>query len=595
VTAPTPSQPKPVHPLVPLAFRVRLATSPIIGVALGALLFERRAGAALWVALGVYVLARPHAFYWIDRLRDDSRRAEHWNMRFESLLAGVWSGLVGFALWPMAFLVAGFTGANASVGGVRFALQGLAAMILGGAVGGFLHGFRIEPDAGLVTVLLSMVFLVYVPTVIGIQAYRGARTLIATRRLAEEQRRKNERQGTLLEHAKEAAEEANRAKSVFLANMSHELRTPLNAIIGYSEMLEEEASEVGQQDFIPDLQKIRASGHHLLHLINSVLDLSKVEADKMELHPETFDVAQLIEEVANIVRPLAKKNGDVLDVVCPADIGTLNTDLTKLRQVLLNLLSNACKFTERGTVTLAVERGDGRIQFFVRDTGIGMTETQQERLFQAFSQVDSSVSQRYGGTGLGLAISRRFCQMMGGDVTVDSVQGQGSTFTVRLPIEGAVPRRSTRAGIVPTSDPFPRVRRSGAMLAPDAPRVLVVDDDPMVRDLATWELEKSGFRVETAETVEDGLRLARERRPVLITTEVEMPGGWDLLEEVRDDATLAGVPVVAVTISEDRERALALGAVECLPKPIERERLVALCREYRERLTPASPPDRTGG
>jgi signal transduction histidine kinase len=237
--------------------------------------------------------------------------------------------------------------------------------------------------------------------------------------------------------AQEAAEQANRSKGIFLANMSHELRTPLNAIIGYGEMLLEEAEDLGQPGFIPDLQKIHAAAKHLLALINDILDLSKIEAGKMDLYYETFDVASMIQDVMATIAPLVKKNANALKVHCADDLGAMRADLTKVRQTLFNLLSNACKFTEHGTITVEVTRetgdGGGWVTFRVRDSGIGMTPEQMEKLFQEFSQADASTTRKYGGTGLGLAISRKFCRLMGGDITVESTVGQGSTFTITLP------------------------------------------------------------------------------------------------------------------------------------------------------------------
>jgi GAF domain-containing protein len=229
-------------------------------------------------------------------------------------------------------------------------------------------------------------------------------------------------------------EAASQHKSQFLANMSHELRTPLNAIIGYSEMLQEEAEDLDQETLIPDLQKVNAAGKHLLGLINDILDLSKIEAGKMDLYLETFEVSQLVRDVAAIVQPLMDKYSNTLVAACPSDIGTMHADLTKVRQTLFNLLSNAAKFTDHGTISLTVQRqSDDWLTFAVSDTGIGMTDEQFGRLFEAFSQAEASTRSRYGGTGLGLAISRAFCRMMGGDLTVESIYGQGSTFTVRLP------------------------------------------------------------------------------------------------------------------------------------------------------------------
>jgi PAS domain S-box-containing protein len=233
--------------------------------------------------------------------------------------------------------------------------------------------------------------------------------------------------------ARREAEAANSAKSQFLASMSHELRTPLNAIIGYSEMVQEEVEELGQPQLANDLTKIQTAGRHLLALINDILDLSKIEAGRMELYLETFELRKLIDEVVTTVQPLVQKNANELVVKIPERPGAMHADLTKVRQMLLNLLSNACKFTERGTITLTVARERDTVQFSVRDTGIGMTAQQMDRLFEAFAQAAASTTSKYGGTGLGLAITKQFSEMMGGDVTVASDVGRGSTFTIRLP------------------------------------------------------------------------------------------------------------------------------------------------------------------
>ena len=229
--------------------------------------------------------------------------------------------------------------------------------------------------------------------------------------------------------ARDEAVRASQAKSQFLASMSHELRTPLNAIIGYSEMLHEEAEDLGQDAFLPDLEKINGAGKHLLGLINNILDLSKIEAGKMDVLVEDFDVAAVIGEVQSVIQPLMAKNANTLVIDCAPDLGAMRSDQTKLRQNLFNLLSNAAKFTKQGTITLAARRlrRDGRdwLEFKVRDTGIGMTEAQLGKLFQAFTQAEASTSRDYGGTGLGLAITRQFCRMLGGDVAVESAPGQG--------------------------------------------------------------------------------------------------------------------------------------------------------------------------
>ncbi|HEV8533515.1 MAG TPA: GAF domain-containing protein [Methylomirabilota bacterium] len=370
-------------------------------------------------------------------------------------------------------------------------------------------------------------------------------------------------------------EAVSRHKSEFLANMSHELRTPLNAIIGYSEMLEEEAQDLGQEAFVPDLAKINTAGKHLLELINSVLDLSKIEAGKMDLYLETFAVADTIRDIAAVIQPLAEKNRNRLDVRCAPDAGSMYADLTKLRQALFNLLSNACKFTEEGVVGLTVSReavdGTDRLVFAVSDTGIGMTPEQMDRLFQEFSQADASVTRRYGGTGLGLALSRRLARMMGGDITVESEAGRGSTFTMHVPATVA------KAGAEPTLTVAP---------ATGAETVLVIDDDPAVRDLVQRFLTKEGFRVAVASSGEEGLRLAKELRPDAITLDVIMPGldGWAVLSRLKADADLAEIPVIMLTLVDDRNLGYTLGATEYLTKPLDRERLLAALRKHRQDL-----------
>jgi signal transduction histidine kinase/DNA-binding response OmpR family regulator len=394
--------------------------------------------------------------------------------------------------------------------------------------------------------------------------------------------------------SKEAAEQANRTKSAFLANMSHELRTPLNAIIGYSEMLQEEAADTGNDDAVPDLKKIHGAGKHLLALINDILDLSKIEAGKMELFLETFEVRHLVDEVRSTIHPLIEKNGNVLEVDCPTDVGAMHADVTRVRQVMFNLLSNASKFTEKGTVGLEVRReetDDGSwLVFTVSDTGIGMTPEQLGKLFQAFSQADASTSRKYGGTGLGLVISRRFAQMMGGDVTVASVYGKGSVFTVRLPTQ--VARRSKDATIPPTMASAlglaapPSAEAGSTPAAPSTSSkgtVLVIDDDPNACELMVRSLSKEGFHVVTAPGGEEGLRLAREVRPHVITLDVLMPGmdGWAVLKELKSDPKLSAIPVIMITMADDRSMGYALGASDYLTKPIDRERLAASVQRYR--------------
>ena len=392
------------------------------------------------------------------------------------------------------------------------------------------------------------------------------------------------------EEARTAADEANKAKSSFLANMSHELRTPLNAIIGYSEMLQEEAEDLKQPEFIPDLEKIHGAGKHLLGLINDVLDLSKIEAGKMTLYLEDFDVAKVVAEVAATVRPLITKNGNRLEVDCPADLGAMRADVTKVRQTLFNLLSNASKFTERGVIRLEVrENGSptagtqpSALSFVVSDTGIGMTPEQLSRLFQAFTQADASTSRKFGGTGLGLAISRKFCQMMGGDITVRSEHGKGSTFTITLPAN--VAEASSQAQL--SSKDFQLA--PSTRLPASATTLLVIDDDPAVHDLMRRSLEKDGFRVEVAADGQRGLELARQLKPAVITLDVMMPhiDGWAVLTALKADPALAGIPVIMLTIVDDKQMGFALGAADYFTKPIDFQRLHQVLEKYRKAAAP---------
>jgi two-component system sensor histidine kinase/response regulator len=381
--------------------------------------------------------------------------------------------------------------------------------------------------------------------------------------------------------AKQAAEDANRAKSIFLANMSHELRTPLNAIIGYSEMLEEETQELGKVAVVRDLQKIQSAGKHLLALINDILDLSKIEAGKMGLHLETFDVAQMIEEIVSTVQPAVAKNTNTLQVDVAKNAGTMHADLTKVRQILLNLLSNSCKFTDHGTISLNVGRRtiDHRdwLQFEVGDTGIGITTIQKENLFREFSQADASIARKYGGTGLGLAITHRFIQIMRGTITVDSEPGRGSTFTMQLPAEVILESVDPARSELPLSTlaaPQPDHLNRGT--------ILVIDDDPAVRDLTSRFLTKMGFHVVTGESGAEGLQLAKEVHPLLITLDVMMPemDGWCVLKALKADPGLAEIPVIMVTVVDNEPMGIGLGASNYLIKPVDRDRLAVLVEQY---------------
>ncbi len=400
-----------------------------------------------------------------------------------------------------------------------------------------------------------------------------------------------------VEEARAAAEEANQAKSTFLANMSHELRTPMNAIIGYTEMLSEDAEDLGQQELLPDLQKILAAGKHLMALINDVLDLSKIEAGKMTLFLEDFEVSNLVDDVVATIQPLVKKNRNRLVVEVSPDVGSHRADETKVRQTLFNLLSNACKFTEDGTVTLTVKRSHRGpaewMVFQVADTGIGMSSEQMGKVFDEFTQADASTTRKFGGTGLGLTISRKFCQLMGGDIHVNSAQGSGTVFTVELPavvrsdtedpVEARTPSRSVPALAeeVPTRRPAvgpePPVQEP-----PPGGTVLVIDDEEAALDLTRRFLSREGFTVMTAAEGMKGLELARAVGPDVIILDIMMPGmdGWAVLNELKHDPTTADIPVMMMSMIDEKEMGFALGASEYMVKPVDRRRLKSYLERY---------------
>ena len=383
--------------------------------------------------------------------------------------------------------------------------------------------------------------------------------------------------------ARDDALQASRAKSDFLANMSHELRTPLNAIIGYGEMLEEEARENEHEDYLPDLGRVVTSGKYLLTLINGVLDLSKIEAGKMEVYIESFDLEEFTQGVEGTIVPLIRQNSNTLEVTRGAGLGSMESDKAKVRQVLFNLLSNASKFTRDGLISLEVTRATGgagdAIHFRVRDTGIGMTSEQLARVFDAFSQAEETTAREYGGTGLGLAITKQFCEILGGSIVGKSVPGSGSVFEVTLPAHAPSNMASTPEGapLLDEATPVDRSPMTTDASDPAHTTVLVVDDDPAARDLLTRFLRREGFGVITAATGEQAMRMARERLPSAITLDVMMPGmdGWEVLRSLKADATLAAIPVVLLTITDDKSLGYALGAAEYLTKPVDYAQLAA--------------------
>jgi PAS domain S-box-containing protein len=381
-----------------------------------------------------------------------------------------------------------------------------------------------------------------------------------------------------LRAAREEADSANVSKSQFLTSMSHELRTPLNAIIGYSEMLMEEAEADGRDTDIADLQRVLSSARQLLHLINEILDLSKIEAGRMDVSASEFDVGALINEAAATVRPNVEKNGSKLSVEIDPALGEACTDSFKLNQCLLNLLSNAAKFTKDGEINVRARRDGDAIEVAVSDTGIGMTDEQVGRLFNAFVQADALTARRYGGTGLGLALTRRIMQMLSGHVTVTSQPGIGSTFTLRFPVQ------------LNATAPTPvRIDANAAAGQGSQRLVLMIDDEESARDLTARSLIRLGFEVRTAATGGEGIAMARSLRPSLILLDINLPDvtGWDVLA-VLNTGDAGNIPVIIHSIDDNRQRALSSGACEHLVKPADRDVLAAAALRFAHAPEPAT-------
>ena len=391
-----------------------------------------------------------------------------------------------------------------------------------------------------------------------------------------------------LKHQLEA-EDANKAKSQFLANMSHELRTPLNAIIGYSELMEDDLLDAGHKELIPDLHKINDAGLHLLSLINDILDLSKVEAGKMEVFLETFSVNEVISNIVDTIEPLILKNNNNFTVDLPDFDISMTSDITKLKQNMLNLLSNASKFTKQGNVTLKInqcldDKGIECLDFSIIDSGIGMTSEQITNLFQPFSQADISTTRKYGGTGLGLTITQKFCTMLGGNISVSSIEGEGSTFTMRLPVSADkravdAEKRTTQHLRTNTINPE-KLRFDLENRRPEenekrrkVSTILVVDDDTAVLDILNSILAKDGFNVVTANNGEKGVQLAKELTPDAIILDVIMPGfgGWDVLVHLRTDPISASIPIIMMSFEDEKAAAAANGVPFFMHKPLDKE------------------------
>jgi PAS domain S-box-containing protein len=388
-----------------------------------------------------------------------------------------------------------------------------------------------------------------------------------------------------LQQAKQKAEQASFSKSQFLANMGHELRTPMNVVVGYSEMLEEEIKELERPNLLKDIKNIHAAAKLLLGVIDGILDISRIEVGKMQLFAENFAVSPMIQNVINTIQPLIENRANNLKLLGEENLGEVHTDLTKVRQILFNLLSNASKFTEQGTITLEIKRLTEAkkewLIFRVSDEGVGMTTEQQSNLFQVFTQADASTTRQYGGSGLGLAIVKHFTEMLGGTIHVESQFGKGSRFTVRLPTYLAVEPVNPATNSEDSSVRKPELPVQEGVL-------LVIDDDETVHRMLEAYLSKMGYQVVVASNGLEGLQLARKLRPTAITLDVMMPGmdGWEVLSQLKADPDLAHIPVIMLTMMEDQEMGYSLGAAEYLTKPISRHQLINILRKYRTANAP---------
>ncbi|MFM7602187.1 MAG: response regulator [Pseudanabaena sp.] len=393
--------------------------------------------------------------------------------------------------------------------------------------------------------------------------------------------------------ARDRALEASRTKSTFVANMSHELRTPLNAIIGYSEMLQEDAALLGLDDFTDDLQKIYRSGKHLLDLINDILDMTKIEAGKLEIYYDDFDVPMLVFDTSKTIQPLLLKNNNRLEIECDLQLGEIRADMTRLRQVLLNVLSNACKFTKSGEIKIQVNR-QNYVQgeffcFMISDTGIGISPENLQRLFQPFNQADSSTTRQYGGTGLGLAISHRLCQMMNGDITVNSELGIGSTFTICLPVDC---ERATKNLPKNEQNSLPKLSELPESLQKESDNpqqkhssILVIADDPLIHQSTHASLSHLGVSVYSSLSGENGMKLVYQILPDAIILDMQTPSmnGWEMLKELKSQPLTSGIPIILLTTNDSDENhpIYEIGANDYLFKPIDRDRLLTSIDKYR--------------
>ncbi|NLD55942.1 MAG: hypothetical protein GX652_14925 [Burkholderiaceae bacterium] len=440
--SPAPRKDWRVHRIVHLGYFVRVPAHLCTLVMLVSSFGSTGAPIWVWALVLFHGIVFPHLARFVAIRSRDTKAAELRNLLADSVFAGAFIALLGFSLFPSVVLFTGINAACLSVGGGPFALRAGLACVAAAVVVGAFRGFAFTPDSSLATSIICAICLLGYTSIFSLRTHVEATRFLKSQRDLKATNQRMAEQGEHIAHARELAESANRAKTTFLMNMSHELRTPLNAIIGYSEMLEEDLAGPAAAAQREDVRRIRSAGRHLLELIDGILDASRIEAGKLVLEAGWFELAELIDEVVSAAQPLMLKNSNTLVVDVGADLGAMYSDRKRLRQVLMNLLSNAAKFTTGGTVTLTARRreegtGQAWLDFEVADNGVGIDSARMDKLFQPFVQVDSTTTRKHGGSGLGLAISQRLCQLMGGDIDARSEPGRATVFTVTLPLQRA--------------------------------------------------------------------------------------------------------------------------------------------------------------